>query len=417
MKGLNFNRLALAVALAGYGVSATAGTGVEDAGHINLGPVEMTPMATLGLGYDDNVYREGNGELANKGSAVYKLDASAAFKAQKGMSTYEATLAAKNTSFSSESDANYIDYGLTGKIHEDINSRNRLDADFDFGRYHDAGSTINGATDKEAPEYTRTKGGLKYGFGSMEAMFRVDLFGNYNKQKYQETDGRAEGSNRKNTEYGATGYYRFMPKTDALVEIKQRELDYTSANNAGFDVTSYLVGLNWEATGKTTGYAKVGRRERDSKAAGVASEDFNGWELGVSYMPVDHSVIQLSTTKDYGFDSENPTAGSELFTSGTTTSLNWNHQWTAKISTNANYSYTADDIENRTGLLIKDRTVNQFGLSVDWNVMRNATVSLSYNRSDRDESLKVSQAVADANNASEDSYKRNVYMLTGTIAL
>ncbi|MFK0573368.1 hypothetical protein, partial [Endozoicomonas sp.] len=153
MKGIS--KLALAVALAGYGVSAVAA--VEDAGHINLGPVEMTPMATLGVGYDDNVFKDsGNdAELADKSSTVYKLDASAAFKAQQGLSTYEATLAARNTSYSSESDANFIDYGMTGLVHQDFNSRNRLDVDFDLGRYHDAGSTINGSTNKEAPEYTR----------------------------------------------------------------------------------------------------------------------------------------------------------------------------------------------------------------------------------------------------------------------
>ncbi|WP_299734737.1 hypothetical protein [uncultured Endozoicomonas sp.] len=409
MKGFNVNHLAIAIALAGYGTNAVAATGVEDAGHIDLGPVEMTPMATLGVGHDDNVYREGEGDLADKSSTVYKLDASAGFKAQQGLSTYETTLAAKRTSFSSQSDAGFTDFGITGKIHEDINSRNRLDVDFDLGRYHDTGSTVDGATDKSAPEYTRTKGGLKYGFGGMDAMFRADVFGNYNKQKYQKTKGIVEGSNRKTTEYGTTGYYRFMPKTDVLLEIKERKLDYTAANEDGYDVTSYLVGLNWEATGKTTGYAKFGRRERDSQVPGVKTEGFNGWEVGVSYMPVDHSVFQLSTTRDYGFDSENPDQNNTLFTKGTTSTLSWNHQWTGKISTNAGYTYTNDDIENRVGVLQKTRTVKQFNLGVDWNVMRNATVSLSYQNTDRNESAKASNDL--------DSYKRNAYMLTGTIAL
>lgn len=407
MKGLKLNRLALAVALAGYGISAVAA--VEDAGHIDVGPVEMTPMASVGFGYDDNVYREGEGDLADKGSAVYKLDASAAFKAQQGLSTYEATLAAKNTSFSSESDANFTDFGLTGKIHQDINSRNRLDVDFDFGRYHDTGTAIS-STDKAAPEYTRTQGGLTYGFGSMDAMFRMDLFGDYNKQKYQETNGRAEGNNRKNTEYGATAYYRFMPKTDALVEIKNRELDYTTAGQEGYDVVSYLVGLNWEATGKTSGYAKIGRRERDSKVANVDNDSSTGWEVGVSYMPVDYSVFQLSTSKDYGFDSEDPNVADPLFTDGYTYALHWMHQWTGKISTDANYTFTKEDVVNGAGETQKDRTVNGFGVSVDWNVMRNATVSLSYDYTDRDESNKVA-------NGGAESYKRGAYMLTGTIAL
>lgn len=409
MKGFNLNHLALAIALTGYGVTAAA-AGLEDAGYINLGPVKMTPTVTAATGYDDNVYRAGSGELAEKGSSVYKLDASAAFAAQKGLSTYETTLAAKSTSFSRESDASYIDYGLTGKLHQDFNSRNRLDADFDLGRYHDGGSTVNGATNKDAPAYTRTQGGLRYGFGSMEAVVRVDVFGNYNKQKYQTSNGSAEGSNRKTTEYGTTGYYRFMPKTDVLLEIKERKLDYTASAEDGYDVTSYLVGLNWEATAKTTGYVKVGRRERDSQTSGVKTENFNGWEVGVSYMPVNHSVFQLSTARDYGFTSENPSQNNTLFSKTTASTLSWKHQWTGKISTNASYTYTKEDIENRAGVLEKDRTINQLGLGVDWNLMRNVTVSLSYQNTDRNESVKVASA-------SDDGYKRNLYMLTGTLAL
>ena len=97
------NQLGLAIVLTGYGMSTLAA--VDDASHINLGPVEMTPMASAGIGYDDNVYREGEGDLADKGSTVYKLDAEAEFKAQTGLSTYAATLAACNTSYSSQSDS------------------------------------------------------------------------------------------------------------------------------------------------------------------------------------------------------------------------------------------------------------------------------------------------------------------------
>lgn len=404
MKGIS--KLSLAMAMAGYGVTAVAA--VDDAGHVNMGPVEVVPMAALAIGHDDNIFREGEGALANKSSTVVNVDASAAFKAQQGMSTYEATLAAKNTSFTGESDANFTDYGVTGLIHQEFNSRNRLDVDFDLGRYHDAGSTIDGADNKEAPEFTRTRGGLKYGFGSTEAMMRADLFGNYNKQDYQKTAGDKEGSDRETVEYGTTVFYRFMPKTDALVEIKQRELDYTNEQGAGYDITSYLVGLNWEATAKTSGYAKLGRRYRDASASDVERQGYTGWEVGVSYMPVDRSVFQLSTSRDYGLESENPQTAD--FTQGTTSSVSWNHQWTGKISTNANYSYTDEEVQNRFGVSQKDRAINQFGLSVDWNLMRNAAVSLSYEVSDRDESAR--QSGVDAN-----GYKRNVYMLSGTVAL
>lgn len=396
---MGMNKLSAAILLATYGMSAAAA--VEDAGHINLGPVEMTPMAEIGFGYDDNVYREGEGDLADKGSTVYKLNAQAEFKAQSGLSTYAATLAARNTSYSSQSDANFTDVGVTGDIHQEFNSRNRLDAEFDLGRYHDAGSTINGSIDKGAPEYDKTQGSLRYGFGSMEALMRADLFGSYDKKNYD-----AGGQDRKTTEYGATGYYQFMPKTSALLEIKERKLDYTQQQNAAYDITSYLVGLSWDATAKTRGYAKLGRRYRD--AVGTDRQGYTGWEVGMSYLPVDHSLIQLSTTRDYGLESDNPAAAD--FTQGTTTTLTWKHEWTAKIDTRANYSYTSEEVQNSTGITQIDRTVKQFGLAADWSVKRNVKVSLAWQHSDRDES-------AVAVGADPDSYQRDYYLLTGTIAL
>ena len=397
MKRLNVLSAAVALAVS----SANVHAGVEDPGHIDLGPVEMVPGATLGIGYDDNVFREGEGALANESSVVYDLAAEAEFKAQSGLSTYAATLAARNVSYASMSEANYLDFGLVGDVHQEFNSRNRLDVDFDIGRYHDAGSTVNGSIDKTPPEYNRLKAGLKYGFGAMEARMRADLFTSFNQESYQEG-----GEDNKVIEFGGTGYYRFMPKTSALVEIKQRNLDYPDSANAAYDITSYLVGLNWDATAKTSGYAKVGVRSRD--AAGVSRESFTGWEVGISYLPVDHSMIQLSTVRDFGIESDDPAVAD--FTEGTTTQLSWQHQWTGKISTRANYALTDAKVQNSRAITQIDRTVNQYGLAVDWNVLRNATVSLSWQSSKRDETAVAAGADAD-------SYDRNYYLLSASIAL
>lgn len=393
------NTLGVAVALAASSMSVQAA--VEDAGHFNLGPVEVTPQATLGIGNDDNVYREGQGELADLSSVVYKLAAEAEFKAQSGLSTYAATLAARNVSYASQSEANYLDFGLVGEIHQEFNSRNRLDVDFDIGRYHDAGNTINGAIDRAPPEYDRLMAGLKYGFGSMEARMRADLFASLNRENY-----KAGGADNKIIEFGGTGYYRFLPKTSALVEIKQRNLDYPNNGNAAYDITSYLVGLNWDATAKTSGYAKIGLRSRD--AAGVSRENFTGWEVGVSYLPVDYSLLQLSTVRDFGLDSEDPATAD--FTEGTTTELSWQHQWTDKISTRLHYAFTDAQVQNSRSIAQIDRTVNQYGVAVNWNVLRNTTVSLSWENTKRDET-------AVAVGANPDNYDRNYYLLSASIAL
>ena len=398
----NLTKISLAVALAGYGMSAVAA--VEDPGHIQWGAVEVTPTAKAALGYDDNMFRDSSTEgLKNKGSTVYSLEAAAEFKAQKGLSTYALTADVLNKSFASEQDANYTDFGLAANVYQEFNSRNRLDVDLGWGVYHDEGSTISSAANKAAPKYKRTTAGLKYGFGSTEAMARIDLFGNYSKNKYKAN----QGSDRDSKEYGATAYYRFMPKTDLLLEIKQRNLNYKKGSDVGYDTISYLVGLNWEATAKTTGYAKLGRRYRDSQAAGVEKEGYNGWEVGVSYIPVDRSVIQLSTSRDYGLESEDP--ANDYFTKGTTTTLDWKYDATAKISTDVFYTYTGEEVQDNTGATRKNRAIKEFGASVNWKVRRNATVSMSYKNTSRDETSRSSDEA--------DDYRRNTYMLTAELAI
>ncbi|MGY0215754.1 outer membrane beta-barrel protein [Endozoicomonadaceae bacterium StTr2] len=414
MKGIS--KLSLAVALAGYGLSAAAA--VEDAGHLTLGAFEVTPELRTAIGYDDNVYRDGNiAGIKDKGSFVYNINPSVEFKAQKGLSTYALTLDVNDKRFSAESDANFTDYALLGDVHQEFNSRNRLDLGFDLGTYHDQGSTINGATDKDAPEYTRKQADIKYGFGAMEAKARFDVFASINDQDYDKKNGSYEGRSRKTTEYGTTVFYQVMPKTSALVEIKKRNLKYDSRASdngvkAGFDITSYLVGLEWEATAKTTGYAKVGRRHRNADNKGVSSENYTGWEVGVSYMPVNHSVFQLSTSRDYGLESDNPQNAD--FTKGTSTTLNWMHSWTDRISTTAGYTYTDEEVQRGAGAdagkTVKDRDINTFKLGADWKLRRNLTLSLNYEHTKRDEDRKVSSV-------SEDGYSRNVYMLTAELAL
>jgi len=416
MKGIS--KLSLAIAMAGYGMSAVAA--VEDPGHIRWNGIDITPQLKTDIGYDDNVFREGSGALKKKGSSFYSIDPSVEFKAQTGLSTYAVTLAAKDMNFTSESDAGFTDYGILGDIHQEFNSRNRLDVDWDYGVYHDSGSTVNGVNDKNAPEYVRKKGGLKYGFGSTEAMARVDLFGSIDKRDYEKTRGIRGGENRETKEYGATFFYRLMPKTDALFEVKKRDLEYErklTGNNAGkspaYDITSYLVGLNWEATAKTTGYAKIGRRYRetdlrDGNNQKIDKEGYTGWEVGVSYMPVDHSVFQLSTTRDYGLEYDEPSE--QNFTKGTTTTVAWMHDWTSRIGTNVNYSYTDEEVQSALATNEKDRKVKTFGVSVDWKVQRFVTLSLGYQNTDRDESNFGS-------GASDDSYRRNIYTLSAELAI
>ena len=227
----------------------------------------------------------------------------------------------------------------------------------------------------------------------------------------KKSNGQKDGKDSSNKEYGSTIYYKLMPKTDALLEIKQRELEYKDkissgayvGQRSGYDITSYLVGLSWDATAKTTGYAKVGRRYRDSKLKGVDNEGYNGWEVGITYMPKSYSTLELSTNRDYGLVSDSPSSTS--FTKGTSSTLSWNHSWTNRIGSRVFYTYTDDKIESAAGATQKNRKTKQFGVAATWKVRRFANLTLGWENTDRSEDIQSSSV-------KDDSFKRNIYRLT-----
>ena len=410
MKSFKHPPLSLVVALGS--LSSSVWATVEDPGFVHWGGMKVTPVVKAGIGYDDNVYKEGeaNNPLKEKGSMIYTLTPAVEFMIESGASYYLLNLEAENKSFASENDHDFTDYGADLDLNHEFNSRNRLNLKGGYGVRHDQGLAAGGDSDRTPPEYKQQTAGFNYGFGAMEAMARVDVFADYDAKDYvkvgrQTTDS---GEDRKSKSFGATGYYKLMPKTDLLLEARQRNLSYDNVDDAGFKVTSLLVGLSWDATAKTSGSVKVGHRNRKSDVDNVDDEDYTGWEAGLIFQPFDHSTIMLNTGRDYGLESENPADAS--FTKGSNASIMWNHSWTSRVSTDLGFTYTDDDIQNAAGTTYKERTVKTGTLSVNWSVMRNLTVGLNLENTRRDEKAKQV-------GVSEDSYTSNAYMLTVEYAM
>ena len=385
---------------------------VEEPGFFYVGGVKVSPDVEAGVGYDDNLYRKSNSSepLKEKGTTVYSLVPSVEFMIESGMSYYALNLSAERKAFSSESDHDFTDYGADLDLNHEFNSRNRLKLNAGYRVGHDQGSAAGGESDREAPEYKQQQAGFNYGFGSTEAMIRIDVFADYDGRDYVKVGHLTtdSGEDRKNKNFGATLYYQVMPKTDLLLEAKRRNLTYDNVDDAGYKITSYLVGVNWDATAKTAGFVKVGHRNRATEVSGVDDEGYTGWEVGVSFMPVDYSLFQLSTSRDYGLESENPSDAS--FTKGTNVTLNWNHEWTSKLASDVGITYTDDDVQNAVGSTYKERTVKTYSMGVNWKALRNLTVGLNWEYTQRDEKAKQT-------GISEDDYKRNAYMLTAEYAL
>ena len=407
MQRFRNNGLAGAIALITAAmVSAGTQAAVEEAAHIDMGVFELTPGLTTVFSHDDNVYKD----RVERSSNVLTVNPSLEFKAIQGVNEYGVLLDVKSSRYFSEREADYTDYLADFDIHQEFNSRNRVDLSLAAGELHDL-NALRGSDGRRPPEYIKKAGDFVYGFGSEEAKAQVEFFGGIENKNYKKTNNKDSSAKT----LGATVYYRVMPKTSVLVEVKNRDLQYDDKQliggvlqNAGFDVSSYLLGLDWEATAKTSGYVKAGRRYRDTDVSGISTESANGWEVGVSYQPLPYSTLQLSTSRDYGLETDNPAAAD--FTNGINTTLSWNHEWTDRISSDVSWTVVSEEVENASGETLKDRDSDTISLSLNWKVRRWLTVSAGYSYDARDESLK-------ADGQTDNGYNRNVYTLSAEMSL
>ena len=397
MKNSVYTSLSVLVVACGFSFGQNAAQAASSPAHFNWGVVEITPELMTGLKYDDNLYRDSR----NISTPVMMVKPSVDFRAISGLNEYAFQFEALNRTYTRADAADSTDVGVNGTVHHEFTTRHRLYMNAGWGSYYDEGSEV-GSTGA-LPRYEQKNIGGTYGFGSLQAA-HIDVFASYDDRGYKDTGF----NDRSILQYGSTFYYRVMPNTRALFEISRRELDYVDISNAGYDITSYLLGLSMDTSAKTTGFLKAGRRYRKTKAVGTDTEGYTGWEMGLSYQPVSYSLIQLSAGRDYGLESDNPE--NPDFTQGITINLSWTHDWTGKIASRLGWRYVNEDVLDFAGTNLKDRKVDTFNAGVDWKVRRWVTLAFDWSYNNRREN-------AIQPGTFEDNYRRNTFMLSGRFSL
>ncbi len=377
----------------------------NDPGYVDLNGVLVTPRLSTSISYDDNVFRED--DSISRSSSVLAINPAVEFKVLSGESKYALTFEGVNKQHASVKGADYTDAGVTADIYHELNSRHRFDVELMAGRLHDSNSMdIKG----HPPAYDRAAADVLYGFGVVGAPGQIDLFAGFENKDYKRPASLELGEGRDSLEkyYGATFSVRLMPKTRALFELKKRELSYTKIKDSGFDITSYFAGVSWDATAKTNGYFKAGRRSRKPDNPAARAEDYNAWAGGLSYQLLPYSLIQLVTGRDYELETDDTTE--TAFTRGDTIELSWSHEWSDRIRTASRVGFIDQDVQDFQGKTLKQRDVWLMGFSVDWDIRRWMTVSAGYARESRRERAKVE-------NVTLSEYNRNLYTLGVTVTL
>ena len=246
----------------------------------------------------------------------------------------------------------------------------------------------------------KISGNLAYGADSTPA--KIALLTSYTDKQYDNNRAITFVRDRQDTIVNPRFTYRFMPKTEVLIDGIYKNIDYDSPPpglpSLDSDEYTILAGLKWEATYKTSGSAQIGYRDRNFDAVGRSDDDDFSWKVGIIWEPRTYSTFSLESASEYG---ETNGTGDVIDTDRV--SFNWNHQWLERLKTSVGFTYANDDFPGDNTGRQDDRYL--FNADVGYEMRRWLEVGAGYFYDERD-----------SNNNSFD-YDRNVFHLFATIAL
>ncbi|MDT0584080.1 outer membrane beta-barrel protein [Brumicola blandensis] len=382
---MKFTKTALIVALTSSCALAHAQQ-FEDASSIEFGGFDLTPTLDVGFRYDDNITRASQNETSSWSQII---SPQAVMLTNFGSSQVTVGYRLRNERFFSSPIDNYTDHFFEAGVEYELNSRHRLDIGIDFSDTHEdrgTGFSIGSGNDLNKPDqFKQAEFDILYSYGAFNADGRLDLNFNVTNRDYDISTPQYMARDRTFSTLGSTFYYRVGATTDLVFDIIHTDVRYKFDLNADspLDSTqvSYLIGLDWEATAQTSGYAKIGYQEKDFDSP--FREDFDGvdWEAGVLWEPVEYSTVELTTGAN-----TNETNGEGNFIRGRDYQVEWRHEWLDRLRTRVSYTWGNDRYEGQTvgNIGVRQDDLARFRASMYYQFRRWINFELGYIRDERD---------------------------------
>jgi hypothetical protein len=275
-----------------------------------------------------------------------------------------------------------------------------------YGWLHDnrgEGSSegLNAASRGEPDEYEISSVNVDLDFGRDSAMFGFLLQMSRDDIEYQNNLNETVFRNRDETDLVGRVYANISGgKTKVFVQASQKDNSYDEDPILGgkldSDEDGYSVGIEWEATGKTSGLIRVGEVDKEFDSAAREDDSINIWEVQVAWSPRTYSHIILNSSSQ-----PRETNGTGNFIEAQDTSLTWLHAWSDDLSTTFTYTDGNDEYSNANRE--DDRQNISLSLSYDWR--RWMTIGANYTHSERD------------SNQNEFDFDRNIVSVSVDMAL
>lgn len=320
----------------------------NNAADIPLGAFSFTPTVDVEFGYDDNVT---SSETDIIGSSYNFVAPQFNLSSEVGTSVFTLGYRLVNESYFSSSQDDATDHFLSGRAELSLNAYNKLVVSLGYEDGHDDRGTVftlgTGSDVEEPDQFKQSQFDTMYTYGSAGADGRIEMSLNIRELDYDREDIDYQVRDRTISTLGGTFYYRIGQNTDATFDLQYATVDYKvardPANPLDSGTTTALLGVSWEATALTSGYAKLGYEKKEFDVG--TREGFSGadWALGVIYEPNIRSEIEFSSSTN-----TNETNGDGNFIRSQTHRVQWRHDWLERVRTSTSLMYRNEKYEGVT---------------------------------------------------------------------
>ena len=316
--------------------------------HLRPGGFYLTPILEVEQKHIDNLLRSANSEIDTWGTITRP---SLQTWAQKDLDTYSLAYELEDGAYNDSSEDDYTNHTFRIDVHKEATARNVFDL---YGKYFNGyeprgtGLTegITGDVIDKPLKYDLTLFGGIYTLGSSTSIARLEVEARTEEIKYKNFRAFTREYDRSEDSYRGTFFYRMGGRTDALLEVRHHDTDYRLddgdrvlvANGLDSDEDIYLIGVQWEATAKTTGSIKMGAFDRVAENDERGDDNGFHWEAEIAWQPRTYSEFQLVTRRYSG-----ETNGLGDYMDSREYSAAWNHSWTQRWHTSVQALFGDDN--------------------------------------------------------------------------
>lgn len=349
---------------------------------IAVGGASLIPTIEIQHQHDDNIF---SSDVNQEESSITNLKPRLEYYAERDAENYlSVSYDGDYAKYWQSDDDDYDDHTLSIMGAYSGNDFFRLTADASTAKLHDnrgegasEGAAVTASGDPD--EYDQDIAGIAFDFGREDARLGANL--SLRTVGIEYTNNRAVTAfrDRDDTTFEGRIIGKLTGKTNAFVGYRNTDIEYDSLTVSGdtldSDESTVLVGLEWEATGKTTGTIEIGRLEKDFDSPLVGEEDLTVWGVGVQWSPRSYSVISFNSSKDAA-----ETNGTGAYIEQINHSVSWMHDWSERL--HSTFTVSVGDDEYPGSARQDDRDNFSIGLDYDW--QRWANIGLTLEHSERD---------------------------------